>query len=257
MNPFISISVLPDYRTGHRVMWKIDPTFHDDGNYVFTLEVSDTPDFSEIIFTKIAETEFFAIDNSGLKRNMSDGYYFRVKLVTGDDTYYSKMIALGADKVSKDRYLKAAEITRKELLLMDKKNGAVGKLLKRKSYGPKADNLDPVSGVPLTDESTDYGTGLVGGYHNPLTFMYKRVQVDQITKRDPSGNGVTENESLKIRTIGFPLIEEKDIIVTNSNERYICLTTKYTYYPGTDIKLIQILDLSLIQSTDVVYKIEV
>src|SRR5687768_13726599 len=92
-NPFFSLKVLPNYSVGTFISWVLDPTFKDEAPFKFTLEATETPDFSQLIFAKEVGDSFFAVDDTNLRQAFLPSYIYRVKLETGSGhTYYSQSL---------------------------------------------------------------------------------------------------------------------------------------------------------------------
>ncbi len=260
-NPFYKIFLQPNFKTGHVITWDIDPTFVEPSPWVFTLEVSETPTFSEIFYSTTQTDVCWLIDKSGKKQNWDYAWYYRVTLVTADgERFISPSIMLGGNRALKHQYLTAAEIIRKELLLLTRYTGKKAWLLKRKTYAEKVKTLvDPVSGVPIADSTKEYGTGLKDGYHAPIPFMVQSMNTMNTKKMNSEGNGVDEFQVKQYRTIGFPIVSPRDIIVIpDLDQRYIVQgEPNYTVFPGTEIMTIQTHTCGLLPNTDTAYDISI
>jgi hypothetical protein len=260
LNVFSKIFMIPDFVRGHFVQWELDQFFNGVTPFKFTLQVSQTIDFSEIAFEIPVGDNFFAVDDSGYKQSWSINYNYRVLLVTGDGRkYYSNPIMFGYTATQQRKYAMASEIIRKEFLLC-RFAGSASWLLKRKSYGrASTKTLDPISGVPIADDSeSDLGVGIEGGYFSavPCAYVIDSAQTDK--QLDPNGLGVKETADIVARVPGYPLLDVRDVLCTNvDNYRYHVLTKSIVYFPGTPIPISQKVSLRLIPSTDTIYNIEV
>ena len=261
MNPFYKVFLQPDFKDGHIITWELDPTFSDIMPWTFTLEASETPTFDELFFTKTEEDVVLIRDTSNRKQNWDYAWYYRVKLDTGDgNTYTSSTIMLGGNSIENTKYRLSAEIIRKELLLMRKFTGKQVFALKRKIYSQKvAAMIHPISGVPLGDTTSEYGTGLTGGYHKPISMFAQVVQSQNAKKLDPAGDGVKETQVKALRMIGFPLISPRDVIVfPQTDTRYMIQgTPRYVFFPGTEVCIVQEHTGMLLPQSDTVYQIDV
>jgi hypothetical protein len=258
-NPIRNFYVNPGFAKGHLIQWKIDPAFTESLPYVFTVEISGTPDFSEVHYSIDAGDSLVAVDSTRHKQSFVDDHWYRLKFTTGDNnTYYSKGILLGNTMPNRRQWVTASEIMRKELLRMQKfTGGGISWLLKRKNFGAvtKA-TVDPVSGVPIADNTSDFGVGLVDGYFAPLKIFMSQEQVQQERKQDAAGNGVIETFIVDFRMIGYPTVEVHDVLVDGDDDRrFIVKSVDQTFFPGTDIVIIQQVKTWLIPNTDPVYDI--
>ena len=155
----------------------------------------------------------------------------------------------------------AAEIIRKELLNC-RYVGQFAWLLKRKSYGDivaQKANIDPVSGVSITDtEEQDFGVGLDDGYFEPIGCVYYVENSGEDKQLDPGGMGVKETYDIIARMPGYPLVDTRDIIVTNlTGFRYSVMARNATTFPGTNIAILQKATLRMVPPTDTIYSIPV
>lgn len=257
--PFTSVRMVQTYKPLEvAVQWQLDAAFRDVGPFMFTVQVTETPDFSELLYTLPAGENFYVVDDRKLRQGAVTDFYYRVKLETGSQhTYTSPAIGHWANGATKHLFLTAREITRREFVRY-RFTGQVGWVLKRRNYGIQdPTQLDPITGVPLTDQSTDFGTGFVGGYYTPLRVTYSREAVENTAQLSEQGFGTTCQESQKHRYVGFPVLEPNDILVTDTNQRYRYVKAAATFMPGTDMLLLQSCDCILLPPTDPIYKIEI
>lgn len=261
---FRKIDIVPDWTRGHFIQWQLDPFFRGVRPYNFSLEISETSDFSEISITKSNLGEvFFAIDDTHSKQSWAPNYSYRVVLQTADNKRYASFpVLFGSTRHEQRKYAMAAEIIRKEILL-SRYAGTEAWLLRRKSYGTKSEvtikNIDPVSGVPITDtKEQDYGVGIDEGYFAPVPCVFYIESGSQDKQLDVNGIGVKENYSLVARIPGYPIIEVRDIICeAKDGYRYSIQARNAKQFPGTNITLTQKATLNLIPPSDSIYAIPI
>lgn len=257
--PFVSVKMLQTFKPLEvAVQWQLDSAFRDIGPFNFTVQVTETPDFSELLYTIPAGENFFVVDDRKMRQGYVSDFYYRVKLETGSyHTYISPAIGHWANDATRHAFLKAREITRREFVRY-RYTGQKGWILKRRNYGVQDPaQIDPITGVPLTDQTTDYGTGFVGGYYAPLRVTYSREGIENTAQLNEQGFGTTTQETQKHRYVGFPVLEPYDVLVTDTNQRYRYVKVNSTYMPSTDMLLIQSCDCILLAPTDPVYKIQI
>jgi len=257
-NPFRLVYVALANYEGTTVAWELDPIFKDEGPFVFTLEVSETPDFSAIIFSKVVGDSFFAIDDSRLQQNYLASYLYRVKLQTGSGkTYYSDGINYFAEIENRHKYLMAKEIVRREFVRF-RYTGYQGYIIKRRNYGvvDKA-SVSGITGSAMVEDKPTYGTSFLGGYYKPLKIKYSEESGTYNLELNKNGLGTDEVETLKIRMPGFPLVSPKDLLVDHKNAKYIIDDVEYLQFPGTRIIVVQTCAVKLIPPTDPLNKINV
>ena len=256
-NPFVLFTFTPNYVTGHVLQWVIDYGFMDPMPFDFTLQLAEVPTFTGLIWSSNVGDHFYAVDNSNSKTT-AESFYYRVKLVTPKDVYYSPSIVFGNGRTDKDKYLKAAEISRKELLRMRVYTGHEAYLLKRKTYGVmRGPTVDVVTGEPIANQAPDYGTGIQDGYHKPIKFMYSYEGCKHTKGFNDQGFGVVSTDVITYRMVGFPLVSPKDIIVDlDDGVRYSIETFDHTIYPGSNIHLLQRGTMLAVPPTDPIYQLQ-
>jgi YHS domain-containing protein len=259
-NPFIYAKLFPNFSEGHVIQWSLDPAFNEELPYTIIVEVSGTPIFDEIQYIlPVEDNTFITYDKSNFKQNLASDTYYRVKLTTGNNNiYYSPTILFGIDQYSRREYRLALEITRKEMLRMRKFTGSPGQLLKRKVFGvvnKKVNEIDPISGIALTDNTEDFGTSIEGGYYSPIGIYFSTEETKQ--ERNLTELGVNEIYTQSFRTIGYPTIDTYDIIVDSQNDQRWLVKDKQNYvFPSTEIVVVQTLRTQLIANTDHTYIIK-
>lgn len=261
---FKKIMVIPDWVNGHFIQWQLDTFFSGERPYNFSLEISETLDFSEITYSKENLGDvFFAVDDSNIKQNWGPNHIYRITLTTADGKKYKSFpTVFGATPQDRNHTAMAAEVIRKEIL-MCRHAGTSGWLLKRKSYGAKSkktlNNIDPVSGVPITDTANeDYGVGIDGGYFNPVPCAYFASANSQDKQLDPNGIGIKETYDSDVRLPGYPFVDVRDVICSSDGGlRYSVQAKNDKQFPATNILIIQKATLKLIPPTDTVYSIPI
>ena len=257
--PFVSVKMVQTFRPLEiAIQWQLDSSFRDIGPFDFNVEVTETPDFSELLYTLPAGENFYVVDAQKLRQGIPLHFYYRVKLETGSHhVYTSPGIGHWANDATRHIFLTAREITRKEFVRY-RYTGQTGWALKRRNYGVQDPaQLDPITGVPLTDQSTDMGTGFAGGYYPPLKVTYSKESDTHSSQLSESGFGTTAEQTQKHRYAGFPVLAPNDVLVTTANERFRYAKVDYVHMPGTDMVLLQMCDAVLLPPTDPIYKIQI
>ncbi len=255
--PFSSVRMAQTYNQLEvAVQWQLDPSFQDLGPFNFVVEVTETPTFDEVLYTLPAGDNFFVLDSKKLRQSHGINFYYRVRLTTGAQMeYYSPVIGHWANDTTRHLFLLAKEITRREFVRY-RYTGQKGWLLKRRNYGiQSAGSVDPITGAPLTDHHSDFGTGLEKGYYPSVQVSYSREFMESTAQLSSEGFGTTTQEVQKHRYVGFPVLEPYDILVTDTNQRYRYVKCSPTCMPGTDMILLQICDAVLLPPTDSIYRI--
>src|ERR1017187_6934982 len=256
INPFIDVqlSIVGDTIT---VQYKVDPQFNGRAPYKFELIAYQDETFTEALYSIKSDT-YYAVDDSNSRQNNLPSFLYKLKLITVDNnTYYSNFVGWHpTDHINQHKYLLASDIGRRERVRFNYA-GLYAYLLKRKSYTPaQTSDVDPVTGEPLLDNTATYGVGAADGYYNPVLTRLSIESRQTKTEFSEDGRGSQYVELLSIRSVGFPFIDQHDIIVTADNKRFIVADTNSKYFPGTTMILLQTPVLRLIPSTDTVYSID-
>lgn len=257
MNPFIDIQidVAGEIAT---VQYKVDPGFPGQAPFAFTLYAYQDEMFNEPLYS-ISGTAFYLIDNTKVRQNQLPSLLYKLSLKTSDNKiYFSNFFGWHpSDHVNRHKYLLASEIIRRERVRFNYA-GLYAYLLKRKTYSTlTAADTDPITGAPLVDNTSTYGTGAAGGYYAPVLTRLSIEEKQTKTDYAQEGRGSQFTEMLSVRSVGFPFIDQHDIIALGDGKRFIVTDASSVYFPGTTMILLQTPALRLIPNTDTVYNIEV
>jgi hypothetical protein len=257
--PFKSVRVFPNYVTGHYVEWDMNPFFKETGPYNFSLQVSEVEDFSILIFSKPLGEVYSTVDDTSTKQTLTQNYIYRIALTTGrGNTYYSYSVTMGNINGGIMKYRQGAEVMRLEQVAQ-RYAGHLGYFFKRKTFGPiDTTAVDEVSGAVIDDNTTSFGTSIVGGYYPPQAISMRGMDEDSSRMLSEDGNGVNETYIANIRMIGYPRVTQEDIIaVARNNFRYNVMKVHTTSIPGTGMVVIQSVTMRGIPVNDTVYQIPI
>jgi hypothetical protein len=257
--PFTEVLVAQTFVPLERaIQWMLDPGFSDIGPFRFSVEAAEDQAFGRLLYVLDAGTGFHVIDRTRLRQGQTIDLIYRVRLRTGSGAeHVSEPILYLGGRQNRHQLQVAREIMRKEFVRM-RYTGLSGWLLKRRNYGMRLpENLDPVTGVPLTDRSSDFGTGYEGGYYPAIRVTYSVEDGETEVRLHPEGAGTTASEQASHRYAGFPLLEPQDILVNKVNHRYRYSTVKTTVMPATAIAVVQQCGGALLPPTDPAYRLPV
>ena len=255
INPFqdIQLSLAEDVIT---VQYKVFPLFPGKAPYTFELIAYQDESFVEELYS-IHGNSYFIVDNLKMRQNQFPGFFYKLQLTTADNqTYLSNFFGWHPDdSVTIHKYLLASDISRRERIRFNY-TGLYAYLLKRKMYTVTNPALmDPVTGEPMVDNTNTFGT--TGGYYSPLLTRFSIEGRQTQTTLDEGGRGSQFVEMLNIRSVGFPYIDQHDIIATLDGKRYTVTEANNKYFPGTTMILLQTPALRLIPNTDTIYSITI
>lgn len=174
-SPFQRVTV--DFlTTGYsRITWELDPSMADEGPYDYRLQYSQVgsataDDWSDV--GSATRDASYLIDPDRRLWGVSATTHYRVILTTAVGTYVSR----GANVygvLSREQWLLAQEVFRKERLMLRRLTGTRGYLLKARRYGTRCPNcVNATTGeIGNSSCSTCYGQGISGGYQMPIPYQ--------------------------------------------------------------------------------------
>lgn len=255
--PFQQVAVDLDFKRGHVVHWKFADNFRPTSPTSITLEICENPSFLGPVESVVASS-FYAVDSTRSKQDWVVPRSYRLKVIDGDGKQLvSGTFDYNLDKLPRHKYLLISEMLRKEWLRMQYV-GQQGYLLKRRYSGVNAtQDVDPVTGVPISNNALSSGVGLEHGYYPAVSMIFSSEGRKQETKLDEGGLGVNFNEQLAIRTTNFPALDVQDVVVTPDGKRWFVSDVQERFFPGTHTVLIHSAQCRIIPNTDPVYNIAV
>jgi hypothetical protein len=160
-------------------------------------------------------------------------------------------------KVDKLRY---REIIRRSELDIERFLGKrAGFLLRKKTYGDRASNVNPVLDVPIgLEDRESFGGKFEGGHLPPVKMFCGYIQNERGDKSTTTQEvGLSDVRRLGMVALHFPVISPYDIWVNqDTNDRYqVMAPVKTATFAGLPIK--QIVTLSLLPRDDKAYRIEI
>lgn len=215
------LDVYPSYTRGFLFRWDVAPDFTGQAPWVFTVQRSDTQD-GEWHDVSPELTQQYSWLSDPLLTPKDPTVYFRVKLTSGANTYYSAARGTYGD-LSRHDFLQAREIMRNEVVQARNKAGIHGQVWMKAVHGPKCTACtDPITGaVTDPDCKVCHGTGIVTGYYGPVD-VWMTFTARQRNKGMKQDNlGVHEDYVFSVRMIGCPVVKKDDVLVdVNSDRRY-------------------------------------
>lgn len=259
-NVFTKLQVYPQRPDYTLVEWELHPEFDDTGPYIYTVQFSrsgvqtadDWVDVSTV--SNASHSVIQVVDIKQRSWSAVEQGFYRVKLVTGNGTYYSYVESTFGSLDRADK-LKLREIFRQQCLRFTKQVGSKGQLFRRRYWGVRASTVDPDTEEVINPKSTeDYGTGFVGGYWPPFTFWLEFLEGTS-TVIEQKEIGTVNNVHERARCLAWPLPRTNDVWVDcTSGARYIIKTVTMEVvirsYP-----VIALLDIRLAPPTDIIYSL--
>lgn len=204
------------------VEWSLNRHFDNPGPYKFTLFRGFAANDDN--FVPVAETvdQPWLYDNTPARPSKGTDVFYRVTLEDGNgDVFTSQAVSAGTNWERYDWTL-AREIIRKESLLLAKRTGTDGFLLKRRVFGDRCSCTDPET-LRTVDPDCDqcFGTGILGGYYDPIRYPVSMNPVQRIKKLNQD-TGLQSQIIETVRALAHPRPSQNDVWVHRfTDQRYI------------------------------------
>ncbi len=215
--------------TDNRVLveWAMDKAFIAPGPYTFVLYRGYA--INDDAWTAVAETvdQPWAYDVAPVFPQMGTEVYYRVIMTDGEgQTYTSQAVSVGVYWNQYDWSL-AKEIIRKEHLVLRKRAGTKGWLMKRREWGdPCVGCVDPATGQIIDTSGACalcYGTGIVGGYYTPVEYWVIMNPTQRLAKLDADQGLLIQNVET-VRALAYPTPSSLDVwIHGNTDQRFLVM----------------------------------
>jgi hypothetical protein len=223
---FDKLTIWPQISAGAtRVEWTLVKGFKDTGIYTFQVQVGTTgsnlSDDWVDVGTPVVDT-YFKLDTIKRLYGKFAWTHYRIKLTTDQDTYYSHPQSI-LGTLDFHRWNRARELVRLESLRLKHLAGQEGYLLKRKHFGTACSCLDPQTQEVL-DAQHDicYGTGIVGGYYEPIPCFYVEQSRSNSNNNLDAGQmrGTIDDSAIVTgRMINIPQIYSMDVWVDRDTDK--------------------------------------
>lgn len=223
------------------VAWAMNEAFDEAGPYQFTLQRGRAVNDPEWESVSQTVDQPWLYDNHPVFAQHDVSTYYRVILVDGNGvSYESQPVSAYTDWGHHD-WLLAREIIRKETLLLRKKTGTPGFLVKRRQWGePCPKCVDPNTGMTTDSHcQTCYGTGIEGGYYPAIDYPVA-MNPTQRLKRLSGDAGLVTAIMETVRGLAWPSPEHNDVWVQHGSNRRFRISDDIqaiARHRGTDLVL--------------------
>jgi len=194
------------------------------GPYTFTLYRGYAANDDN--FVAVAETvdQPWLYDNQPVWPSKGSMVFYKVSLLDGNGTLWWSQGTHATSSFTRYDWTIAKEIVRKEHLLMRKRAGTPGWLLKRRLWGEPCTCVNPITGqIENSTCPICYGTGIEGGYYEAFEFWVTMNPSQRIVKLD-STQGMQTSIIETVRALAYPAAASNDVWVhANTGQRYIVL----------------------------------
>jgi hypothetical protein len=217
-------------RSGATVHWLLSEKFADPGPFLFTLQWAPTASPDENAWIDVGPSfydRYYAIDPIQREFDKDKSTFYRVKLVTLRDTYYSDAVSVSGILHERDWLLARNVVRRKRNEF--RRSAVNGYLLKRRASGVKCPTCtDYQTGDPTDANCPDcFGTGLLCGYYYPIACVWAALGPEQSGITRDVGAGTTQKDEVVGPMLLTWLPSNEDIwVTTRSDRRYIIRNVK-------------------------------
>ncbi len=225
--PFRRLTVDGHYsriaRNVFAVQWVLDRTFIEPGPWTFTLLRFHNPTETESVGLEVATAQdaYLLEDRSADPGSFGVNLSYGVRLQDGNGVIYESQRVTTQSYWGKRDWLLAREIVRKDTLLLQKKVGVRGWLLKRRITGDPCPRCVGPDGA-ITDPQCPvcYGTGVVGGYY-PAYEYWVCMSASKRLVRLTSDKGLIAANTESAWGHAYPTVDPQDIWVNyHTGDRY-------------------------------------
>lgn len=237
------------------ITWETDTT-EDPQDFDFYVERSSSPGgpWTTLSPVPLVDTYIFVDSQPGLLHTWNQLYYrIRVeKRGTDQEAHYPNVPV----RLQARPPLDALEMARQELQMLKELTGRKVWLLKRRTFGARCPECWDRFSLKKTKSNcrTCWSTGWMGGYHKPLEF-YCQIDPSADASQILGGPGETQQKNTTARTIFFPPIDPRDLLVEAENKRWRVHSRTYTERARSPVK--QELQLHRIPEGDMEFAIPI
>ncbi len=242
------------------VEWALERTFLEPGPYTFTLYRCPSATSPEAEWTAIAEVvdQPWAYDNNPALPAKGTDIFYRVVLVDGLGAVHTSQAVTGSSYWNRYDFTLAREIIRKETMLLRKRAGIKGWLLRRRTFGDPCPCTDPETEQVLNPNCEEcFGTGYVGGYFPAFEYWVIANPSQHMRKLDADRGLITENVET-VRALAYPSPASGDVWVNAyTDQRYLIMSNVVSLAKHRGIDLILQLQLQERTRGEAIYQIPV
>ena len=236
--------------------WEATESTEDPQDFDVYVERSGSPggDFVTITSVPLVDTYVFVDVQRGLLHQWAKLYY-RLRVVrrrSGETAYFPDLPV----RLQARPPLDGLEMSRQELVMLKEFTGRKCWLFKRRTFGARCPECWNARTFQRTKShcKTCWDTSFLGGYHRPIEF-YCQIDPHAQAPQISAPLGEQQQENTTARTIFFPPVDPRDIIVEAENIRWIVNSRTYTERARAPVK--QEFQMHRIPEADIEYALPV
>lgn len=261
MAVFKSFDILPSYAKTFIFSWELNDDFVGDLPWKFTIQFGFSPDGPWENLNNIpVENAYLFFSSLPFLVDKSRNLYFRVKFVAGTGTnaktFYSHIRTPYTD-LSREEFLLAADIMRRELLQLKNFSGSKCFLWIKSNNGAKCNKcLDPITkDVLLQNCEFCFGTGIYPPYYGPYLMWLNFSPYKNEKGMSPDGLGERQPVIFECTCIGVPVFHSGDIVVDLSSDKRYEIFAVQSLFEIRRFTVLQKLVIKELPITSILYKL--
>ncbi len=193
----------------------------DPLDYDIHVERASSPGglWTQLTSVPLVDTYIFVDSQPGLLHTWNQLYYQLnvTRRATGESAIFPRVPV----RLEARPPLDALEMSRQEMVMLKELTGRKCWLFKRRTWGARCPECWDKHSMRKTKSNcrTCWNTGWMGGYHKPIEF-WCQIDPAAVGVQLLDGPGETQQINSSARTIFFPPIDPRDIIVEAENKRW-------------------------------------
>jgi hypothetical protein len=247
---------------GTVVEWALKANFNDPGPFVYQLQLGRTGSNTADDWINVGlpvEDACYAVDDSQRVHGRTQWTHYRVKLTTDAGVFYSNPEPVFG-KLDNYDWRRVKEIIRSYKLYLQKTHaGTKGSLLKRRLFGTPCSCTDELTqGIRLPNHEECYGTGIVGGYFDPIPCSYAEFSTEAFYNTVDDARGtVQDGPDARVKLLNVPQVFSGDVWVNATTDERWYIHDISTIAEVRGVPIILGCTFSLAPFKDVIYQFPV
>ena len=252
---FNNVRVYPRMRGGTLITWDMVQPVPPD--MIFRVWYSNTGVDDWVHVATVTDGGSSVVDAERRHYGVSLRQVYRVDAESATEGSVSRTLTVGSQHMPHNQLL-ADAIIRKEYMLMQKRTGTPGLLLKKRHWGTPCECVDPDTGESRNSHCLKcYGTGIDKGYFAAVDYIvsFNSPKQRKIQVSDKDVGTVDDVQNIQARALICPQLDAGDVWVNcATDERYIVGVVRETRFAGVPL-LYEAVELRPAPAADVVYEL--
>lgn len=251
---FKSVRVYPRLRGGTLITWEMEQPVPAD--IVFRIWYSNTG-VDDWVHVATVVGGGSAVDVERRHYGVSLRQVYRVDAESALEGAASRTHTVGTQHTPHNQLI-ADAIVRKEYMLMQKRTGTSGLLLKKRHWGAPCECVDPDTGESRNSHCLKcYGTGIDKGYFKAVDYIvsFNSPKQRKLQVSDKDVGTVDDVQNVQVRALLCPQLDAGDVWVNcATDERYVVGAVREIRFAGVPL-LYDAVELRPAPAADIVYEL--